>query len=721
MNGDVTNARSPARRLRIEHALVLAGLVGLFCLLFGASFHADFSVIEEHRIVEDSQRTMSQWLDTMISEDVLTFGRVKPVYFFFHFGKILLLGASPHALHLATTGLGVLTCFLFYVAARGVGADILSALVFILLFAVTGDQSTIWYLIFSPAETFGMFLTAVAVWALVRAAARAEPSSWNAVALVATALAGLAKESFILIIPALLLLRWILACWFGHNRWRPALRKLRGFLLAGAAVFAIELLAVAVVMLSRPASYGANIAGLSRASFDPRTWYSLLVSPGLASLSVYGAAGAMLLLIYGCWPNHRRARPYLLAVTVATVAWLVPQLVLYRQGMSAHYLYPAIVAPAAVVGLALSVLWRRPHWITRAAWVAAVVSLFPLFSRGIAVETERVSRYTADALVVGEIVSYSRENVAPGHAIIIAADPSTPYGFSAPFALSTYLKAAGSPSPIYLWPVLDPARRTSLHMAAAREAETTFEYPKTLGTSDVGAIIVLMGPTGIGTVPAWFADAQWRELVFRKPYYVLNLDAFGYVRLGYVTHRVLVRGEEAPGIPSDSPLVMVDPSLRGRVGINPLLRTPWWGVEQYGSGPLLWLGDGVDGEMTVMLWSAEQQSVQVTCEVLAGPTRRDSRRTVELTISSRATTTTARQTFDRAGILTFPGVLHRGRNEIRLAVLDTASVRPRPSEDLRPLLVQLRRMTVGAPPRPLGTGVAFRELDERRPGRQPGH
>lgn len=137
-------------------------------------------------------------------------------------------------------------------------------------------------------------------------------------------------------------------------------------------------------------SYGANSAGLSRASFDPRTWYQLFVSPSLTSLSVHCAAGAVLLLIYGCWPNHRRARPYLLAVAVSTIAYLVPQLVLYRQGMSAHYLFPAIVAPAAVAGLALGVHWRRPHWITRAALVGAVVSLFVLFSRGIAVATKRV-------------------------------------------------------------------------------------------------------------------------------------------------------------------------------------------------------------------------------------------------------------------------------------------------------------------------------------------
>jgi hypothetical protein len=37
-----------------------SGLASLFRLLFGTSFHADFSVIEERRLVDDSQRTFSQ-------------------------------------------------------------------------------------------------------------------------------------------------------------------------------------------------------------------------------------------------------------------------------------------------------------------------------------------------------------------------------------------------------------------------------------------------------------------------------------------------------------------------------------------------------------------------------------------------------------------------------------------------------------------------------------
>src|SRR5262245_48018013 len=259
---------------------------------------------------------------TMTTEDILGFGRVRPVYFFVHYGNSLLFGPNAHLLHLVTTGLGMLTCFHLCIAARRIGADVASALVCIVLVVVTGDHGAIWYRLFSPAEAFGMPLTDVAVWALVRAASKVATRFWDAVALTAMALAGLTKESFILIIPALLLLRWLLHCWFGGASWRPALRALQGFMLVGLVLFIIEMLVVAAVSLTRPSTYGANIAGLSSGSFDPRVWLDLLISPGLATRSVYLLVGAVVLLIYGAWPSHRASRPYLVGAIVITLAWL---------------------------------------------------------------------------------------------------------------------------------------------------------------------------------------------------------------------------------------------------------------------------------------------------------------------------------------------------------------------------------------------------------------
>ena len=697
MNGELAEARLRHSRRPVEYGLILVGLTALFCLLYGGTFSAYFSVLEEHRIVSDSHRSMTEWLEVM-ADDTLGFGRFRPMFFVFHFGKILLFGPNPQLFHIVTVGLGVLTGFLFYIAARKIGADVGSALAFVLLFSITGSQGVIWHQVFGPQEMLGMFLTAAAVWALVEAASRRRSNSWDAVALVAMALAGLTKESFVLIIPALLLLRCALHCWFTRVDWMAALRTLRRPLQTGAVIFAVEVVTPVGVLLLRPVSYGSQTAGLSLSSFDPRVWGDLLVSPGLGRLSVYLLTGMFVSLVYYSWPGHELSRPYLVAALLIAAVWLLPQLVLHSHGIFERYLFPAIVAPAAIVALALSMLWRTPSWITRMAWVAGLLSLLPVFSKGMAETSEAADRYAADTLATKEVITYLAKTVAATRVIIIAADLATPYGYEASYALPLYLRAAAPTSRAYVWPVLDPAGRSNLHAAFAEATAAAFAYPSTLTSDEVGGIVLATPPTDFVSVPSWFANSQWRELAFSKTYYEFVLFKLRYERRGSVTHSVLVPGEEAPVVPMDHPLVSVAPSLRGRLGINPLLRTPWWGLEQDKSASVLWLGDRVDGVMTSMVWAAGEQRVEVACDVVAGPGREDGRRTVEFTFANAAGTTTERRTFDGSAVLTFSGKLSAGRNELQLKVVDQATIRTQPNGDPRPLLVLLRRMTVLSPP-----------------------
>src|SRR5262249_43422182 len=65
-----------------EYLLILLGLVALFVLLFGTTLRAYFSVLEEHRVVSDSRRSVAEWLETVI-EDTPTFGRFRPMFFVF--------------------------------------------------------------------------------------------------------------------------------------------------------------------------------------------------------------------------------------------------------------------------------------------------------------------------------------------------------------------------------------------------------------------------------------------------------------------------------------------------------------------------------------------------------------------------------------------------------------------------------------------------------------
>ena len=148
--------------------------------------------------------------------------------------------------------------------------------------------------------------------------------------------------------------------------------------------------------------------------------------------------------------------------------------------------------------------------------------------------------------------------------------------------------------------------------------------------------------------------------------------------------------------PDNYPLLTVDPSLAGAVGIDPHLKTPW-PIEVYDDGSLLWLGHGDQQGIKGALWSAEKRMVKLAFDVLPGPAREDSQRTVELTLENGAGAQTERQQFGQAITLIFGVELQPGRNEFSFKSLDKATILTQPNGDTRPLLVLLRHITVASP------------------------
>jgi hypothetical protein len=147
-------------------------------------------------------------------------------------------------------------------------------------------------------------------------------------------------------------------------------------------------------------------------------------------------------------------------------------------------------------------------------------------------------------------------------------------------------------------------------------------------------------------------------------------------------------------VPKDTPLLTVDQSLVGNVGAVGDLATAEWGIERASGEAFLWLGPGDQQGVKGTLWSVEKQLVGLAFDVLSGPAREDSLRTVELTLENEAGIKTERQQFDQATTLTFGVELQPGRNEFSFKSLDRATVLTQPNGDTRPLLVLLRWITV---------------------------
>jgi hypothetical protein len=673
-----------------EYLLALVAIAGLFLLLFGPVLQAKFYVIEDHLLITERSWDISGWA-ARITGDIQSFARFRPGYWLYQAIGGLAFGVNPHLWHAATIVWGILTCYLLYIALRKIGADIVSSFIFVLLLVLSGNQNWIWINLI-PQETIGMLLTALAVWAIVVASQRSRPNRWDVVAITAMTFAGLVKESFVILIPALLMLRLTCQKCFSGQSWRESLRQLRVPLTIGTLVFVIEIVLVMGVLLSKPGGYSAGASGLSVVSFDPRRWLQIVSTLKWYQQLVLAAG---VLLWASLWFDKKIRRTCWLASAVIFAAWLLPQVVLYTNGLNERYLFPAIVSVAAAIALELSILWRKRWW---PLWVVGVLVLLPVVAHGVKSTTTTVGWFTAETLATNHLVEFVAHNIPADQTILMAGDSGTSYGFEATYSLPLYLKLAGANSPFYLWPLVATGERSAMHIAASNN-NTAFRYPDTLTPHEVGAIIIVdTFVPALETRPLadWLGDTAWREINFAEPYYAFSIPEFKYVKAGEVNHKALLPA--TAGVPSSRPLIVVDPVLNGVVGASPLLDVPPWGVERDFAGPgsIVWLGQGDAQGLGGTLWSTREQPVEIIFSIVAGPGRPDYQRTVELSLDNRTGQQTQQKVFESSK-WNFSAKLQPGVNHFRLKILDEVTVPVQPNGDTRPLLALLRHMTVTAP------------------------
>jgi hypothetical protein len=673
---------------RTESAVVFAAIVGLFLALFGPALRAGFYVIEDHLLLVGREWSPANW-GTRIFADIETFQRFRPAYWIYIAVGDHVFGSNPHLWHAATMLWGVLTCYLLYESMRRIGADVVSAAVFVLLLIV-GSNNWIW-LNLIPQETTGMLLASVAVWAIVRAAQSVHARRWDVLAFLAMTGAALIKESFVILIPALLALRLACEIHFRGRSWAESFRRVVPLLAVGCALFVVGVAIVGIIVASQPSGYSATASGLSLASLAPSRLFRLLSTMELAT-ALAVAAGVWVVL----WFGKESSRTTLVAGAAVWGLWVVPQLVLYSNGIQGRYLVPAVVGVAAAIALSLANVLRRPRlWILGVVGIALIL---PIVARGMTTTTTVVGAFTAETVVVQDAVEFIAENVPRNRAILLAADSGTGYGFEATYSLPMYAKLAGAESPLYLWPIVATGGRSALHIAASKN-NTAFRYPETMQPYDVGAIIIVdkqIPSFDSRPLTDWLGATMWREVDFTESYSALNILPLRFRKAGEVTQRVLLPADSA--VPNVRPLIEVDASLAGSVSSGPLLELPPWGLERDYAGPgaIVWLGQGDAEGLGGVISSRTAQTIEIACEVVLGPSLPTTRRTVELQLVNRAGEHSQRQVFEGEA-WTFHVMIEPGANHFGLKVTDQATIAVQPNGDSRRLMALLRRMTLRAP------------------------
>lgn len=527
----------------IEYILAAVSISGFVLLLFGSALHAQFALIDDHEILrfaspEPLHPQIATWNGPISSlweiaiERELSLGRFRPVYYVFRFAEVAALGTNPLAWHLTTLCLGVLTLFLLYVTMRECGADHIASAALVLL--VTSYGQYLWVRL-GPAETLGMLLTVLSLWTGVKSAQQDRPGwFWDSLSLTVMSLAGLVKESFILLIPSVLLLRLMLQSgWFHTSGWRQTIRDRWPVICAGGLVFMAEL-TISLLLLMR-GGYGATI--VNRA-FDPKTIYVVFgVMSGIVSF--VPALSAFLILPH--WPGKQFSDVRVVFGLIVFAGWVLPQLILFKGGsLSGHYLYPAVLGTAVLNAAGLAVMRRKQAWFLWAsnlAWTLAAVGIHLVMAHNY------TNQFTADTQALDHMVSSVSETVGEEQVIVLAVYPDLHYEPSV--SLIQHLGNKGASSPIYVYPVdtagESAAPTSNLARTLTQRIFAGYTDVDTLTSDQVGVIILLAPMDGfLHNPPTWYTDTEWHIHAFTEPFYRLGISGY---RLEEATYQVLERNK----------------------------------------------------------------------------------------------------------------------------------------------------------------------------------
>lgn len=303
-------------------------------------------------------------------------GRFRPVYWTLTTVEAHLFHSTPVLWHLETLLLGAAGACLLYVAARRMQLHPLPALVGALLLVLSAYN--LWVEL-AISEEPALLFTTVALLLWVEGARRGRLTAYDWVALLVMILAGWLKESFTLIIPAMLLgrgaLQWL---WFNPVSFRTAFMSLLPLNFAAAVLIIFQLALQAWVY--QTGYFSQLVVGGSEAILSWATPIKWLFYIGYNGQKFGFYLPLFVLLVAGISAWRTRFNGRLLGMIALTAgAWLLPQLLLYtHRGMFTNYLFPAGVMLALVSIFALELMLR----IGKRMWVYTLVALMVLASYG---------------------------------------------------------------------------------------------------------------------------------------------------------------------------------------------------------------------------------------------------------------------------------------------------------------------------------------------------
>lgn len=441
----MTIARSaPFDRNFLAALLILLCLVGGVVVLSGG-FHAGPRIVDDNQIFGLDGQVQKQGFSATLEAQWRTrarAGRHVPVFLTEKVLKSWLYGSDVVLWRLHVMGLALLSGLLLHLAAARLGFRWPEALLFALL-TITGAQSITWTRLVH-GEGLGLVFLALALWiASHRIVGGRRATLLDAAFLACLVLAGLTKESFLLVLPAMVLWRLVVVSEERSQSLRATVRERWLLLVATLAVGAVYAASAPTLQLRFETWYvGSRGLGGGRLGTAIADFFAALNPWPLvfAAAALIGAFTASRSPPAALRPVARR----LLLATAVAAGIVVPQLVLYGSvgfggGGSADLDAARYLIPASLGIALLFVAFARATREVLAAGpgrpspaVARAVTLLPLVigAAFVVVQAHRAletsSRFVERAASETELLRFVGYNTEKGEAVVVVCAAARP-------------------------------------------------------------------------------------------------------------------------------------------------------------------------------------------------------------------------------------------------------------------------------------------------------
>lgn len=400
----------------------------IFTNYYDSSNHENTNVINH---------LINQWRSRVLSD--LSLGRFRPVWSLHFLIETKFFGINLLGWSLYTGFLAVLTTLCFFVFGILIEFSIIESLLFSLIITI-GRQTAIWWQLI-PSEIIGTFLLSVTlIFMALSIRASKHNDIYEFLFLICGGLMSLAKESFIICIPALMFGKLWLFYNLKSSSWLEALKRSILSLSGLSIIFISELLVI---------KYGIGFNGTGYAGFE-----GVKIVGMLRVIKGYGVIGIPLLitvLVYG--KILTKSSPFSLQalknlphnpISLFTVI-LLPQILLYaKSGLYDRYILPGIF------GYSFLLLWLyrgidRKYVIVRKIILWSTIAAIAF---NYVMAWHDCHKYAKDRKSVTELVNVTKTNTTSNSPILIVSNPWVYFEWTS--AIKTYLNYEANRKNLYL-------------------------------------------------------------------------------------------------------------------------------------------------------------------------------------------------------------------------------------------------------------------------------